>query len=421
VIFIYSQQYIKLTIDDALKLAFKNNFDIKIEKLNKDEKLLFLISNYNRLVPSTSFSGTLTKSQIVPNDNNKSTNSLNFNFDLTFSFNAKIIFDICSTIFDYNEGKISYDIAKLNITRDIKKAYYNLKLAIEKIKVQEIESNNAKEKYNIAFKNYNNGEVSEIEKLTAEYYYKKSILELNKMRNAYLKLLNNFKIIIGIKEDENIDLVSELPDYSSVKIDKIKKLDLSKDLKFKLLNTRLINSRNELYKSISLMTPTFKFGYSLNSSFLKDPYVNSWFDNYQNDYQNTQYIRFFLSIPLDPLFPLSTYQTDVSKKSFELSRVTLNMENEIKLRKIELDYSINKIQEILMSLDTQKFNVDITERAYKLTERDYNNSQKTYLELKEAEKNFHEARISYLDSKFELYSIIADIENMTNTDIFDIY
>ncbi|MBN2546874.1 MAG: TolC family protein [Spirochaetes bacterium] len=420
---INSSENLELTVDKALDLVLKNNINVKLQKSIKNERLISLIAVFNKFYPESSYSGTLSKPQHLsgPEPDPLYKNSLSLSYGMTFSFNAKIIFDIYQTILDYNEGRINLEAVNKKMAMDVKKVYFFIILSEKKINLKKIEYENAKEKYNTSLNGYNRGEVSELDKLNAELAYKKLIPELLKMQNDYINQIKLFKAVLGLDDGINLILTEDLPDYSNVQLEKLKGIGLNDNLQLKLLLLDMDREKNLLYIAISAMTPTFRIGYSINSNFLLDPYLDRWFSSINDDWRNTQYFNLSLSIPLDPYFPLSGRQVDVIKDSFQIKRSKMEYDDYLKNKRIELDYKINKIKEILESLENLKFNIVIAEKAYKLTEIEYYNAQKTFLELKDAEKNLLQANIDYLNSKYELYTSIIDIENITNKDIKDFF
>lgn len=413
---LYSKEILELSIDKAIELALKNNLDLKSELSLQKDKTLNLIANVNKLFPTSNFTSTLSSSKNLSDSNSTYNNSLSIGFDVTLALNTKMVFDTYQTILDFSEGKISVEKAKKELRKNVEKSYFSIIVYQEKIKIKEFEIATAKDKYNLILPAYQKGEASEIEKLNAELLYKKLLPELIKMQNDLKYQKNLFKILIGLDEKSEISLIDQIPELSNIKVEKLLDIKYENSLDYKLLLMQIKKERNNLNLSIANLTPTFKIGYSISSSFLKDPYLDTWFKS-EDDWTHKQYFTLSLSIPIDPILPFSTKQIDLFKYGSKLERLNFALFQKTSLAKNEINYKVEKIKEILETLNSLKFNVDIAEKAYKLTEKDYFMGQKTSIELRESEKNLLEAKLSYLNSRYELYSYLIDLENISNIDI----
>lgn len=413
--FLYSKN-LELSVERAIELAYKNNLDLKSEFLSQRDRIVSLIANINKIFPSSNFSSSLSSSRILSTPDSKYTNSLSMGFDVTLSLNLKIAFEIYQSILDYNEGKINLDKAKNELKKNIKKSYFFIVVYEEKIKIKEFELEAAKEKYNIILPAYQRGEVSEIEKLNAELAYKRLFPELLKMKDELDYQKKVFNLLIGINEDDRIIFIDKLPDFSNLKIEKLHEIKYENSFDYKLLLMQLNKAKNNLNLSIASITPSLKVSYTFNSSFLKDPYYDLWFRS-NDDWQHKQTFILSLTVPLDPILPFSSKLVDLWKYSTNIERQNIALFQKKRQAQNELEYKILKVKENLEILNNLKLNIDIADKAYKLTEKEYYNGHKTFLELKETEKNLLEARVNYLNARFELFSYLADIEAIANLDL----
>ena len=72
---------------------------------------------------------------------------LGFTFSLNYSLNAANIFNVYQTVLDYKSGKLDFEKAKNELTKNVKKSYFNMLLIKENIQVIEEQMEVAKERY----------------------------------------------------------------------------------------------------------------------------------------------------------------------------------------------------------------------------------------------------------------------------------
>ena len=147
-VFSQNNKILNLNINDAINLALAKNLGIKIEKLNFDEKKWTLITVWNTFFPDIKLSASLSKinQEILDYEFEKIkedyedrgidlTNSevydtyewdkirkgnVTASFNITLDLSAKMIFDVVQTVLEYNSGKISLEIAKKDIERNMR-------------------------------------------------------------------------------------------------------------------------------------------------------------------------------------------------------------------------------------------------------------------------------------------------------------
>ena len=153
------------------------------------------------------------------------------------------------------QGLIGYEDAKNQLKRDVKKSFYSLLVLEESLKLLENNIKTAEKSYRQADINYNNGLVSELDKLQAQ-------VTLESLRPDYVEASNNynmsilaFKEMIGLETEDEIKLegVIEPGHYN---IDKYELIFTSLTGRFdiqelvyqiKLLETDLSSSRNSRF------------------------------------------------------------------------------------------------------------------------------------------------------------------------------
>ncbi len=419
-IFLFTQVFcetIKITIEEAITFTFKNNLDIKKENLSITGKTINAYSALNKFYPDISLSATSSSKQDLTTYKIENSLSAGINFSLTI--NAKMFFEIQQTIIDYQIGKVNFDKLKMTIEQNIKKSYFNIVLLNNEIKIKEQIFNNAKKRFDNAVIQFKNGEISELDKLNEELNYKTIAPELQQLKNDLINAINEFKIVLGFDIESELDLISPLPEVNEIDYSLINEELLNNNFDIKNITLLIEKDRNTRNINISSLTPSFRFSYSINASYLKDPYLdgNNWFENVKEDWSNSQAFSFTISVPLKSLLPFSGEQTTLINNGLDISIDKIDLKNEINKKKIELIKIILKLKEIYESFESLKFNVSIAEKVYKLTERAFYEGDRNALEVDDSEEKFQEAQLKLNKAFYDYYCFNIDLENLLNKNV----
>jgi len=413
---VQKSEKIELDIDSAVKRAVDHNLTLKNSSLDLDYNRIALYSSWNRFVPNTSFSGSMGFNRNF-RDTDNDTSSISAGFSTSLSLSAKMVFEVRETVLDYYNGMISRMTAERDLKNNVKKIYYSIKIIEEELVIQNSKLENAKTRYDTNLIKFRTGLISEIDRLKSEYDYKSILFDQKKMSDDILLTLMDFKYILSIDDKTEIILTSKLPDAESFDFEKVKKISFEKNLDLQLLNLQIKSLENSKNIYISSLTPTFSVSYNLSSALNKDMLKDTWSFSNPDDWNNSGTFRLSLSIPVDPLFPFSAVQNNIIKQQYniakELNNLTEKKEN-IKKSIAQIIYNLKGIEN---DINTLNLNIKIAETGYELTEKLYNASSKSYLELKDAENALIEAKVKLLKSKYEYMFNILDLNDLLNTDI----
>ncbi len=442
---------LKLNIDEAISLSMQRNLGIKIENLSFDEKKWAIATSWNKFIPSAKMRASLSTvnkgilddaydeineqyedrgihlsdSEVYDTDEweNVKKGSVSARLDISLDLNAKMIFEVRKTVLDWQVGKISIDIAKKTLEKNIKKAYYNLKLLKENIIIKEKSLQAAKNRYELTNRKYQNRIITEIENLNAEYKYENIKPLLIEIKNNYEDAMLEFKQMLGIKENVEIELISDMDNINKIKFDEenISINYLNNNLEIKKVEGEIKLEKNNRDIYISELTPTLSFSFSTDTSYQRsDPFGKDhhWFYNIDEDWkEKTGNFTFTVSIPLSSFTPFSKEQMNIANSSYEIERkklileqVRLNKELEIK----KIIRKINKNNELFKSLE---LNVKITEKVYNLAERSFQEGAKPLPEVEDAEENMNKAKLDLLQAKYDYLTAIYDLEYAINNKI----
>lgn len=435
---------LKLNIDDAISLSLQRNLGVKMENLNFHEKNWALATSWNRFVPSVKMSASLSTvnksvldnafddikdqykesginlsdSEVYDSDEweNVKKGSVSARLGVSLDLNAKMIFEVRNTALDWQLGKISLDIAKKALERNIKKSYYNLKLLNESIIIKEKSHQSAKNRYDITNRKYQNRIINEIENLNAEFSYEKIKPQLIEIKNNFEDAMLEFKQMLGIKENVEIELISEMDNMDMILFDEenIYLTDLNNNLDVKKANGEMKLEKNNRNIYISELTPSLSFSFSKETAYQhSDPFGedSDWFSDVNEDWkEKSGSFTFTISIPLSSFSPFSKEQMNILNSTYEIEKKKLVLEQTKLNKELEIKKTIRKINKNIELLKSLELNVTITEKVYNLAERSFREGAKTLLEVEDAEENMNNAKLDLLKAKYDYLSAIYDLE-----------
>lgn len=449
-----------ITIEEAVSLALQNNLGLKSENYNFSKTKWSLYTVWNTFLPDASLSLNLTKSnldeddrtteisQLVPNpadtDSYGDTTFYNqtmlyedevvrpewgamLNFNLTFTFNAAMVFNVYQTVLDYQNGKLTVEDAKNRLVLDVKKNYYSMILQKKNIALFEQNLESARKRYEQAAISYNNGYVSEVQMLGARIRYENMKPSLDQMKNGYEIAMMSFNNMLGLASDVELNMTSsiEKPEDINFDIKQILNDYLDNNITIRTLKNVLLQVQNARNFSIASLTPTFQLGYTMDPTFMKDPMEDPWFETDQDDEdadrtwqdnwkQQGGMLRLTLSLPLSTWFPLSKDQVSIIGSSYAVKKTQVDLQNTRNQLEIQVRQLVKKIENSIDTIESLRLNVELAEKSYRLTEIEYNSGQKERIDVEEAEQEKNKALLNLLNAEFDYTTGILDLKNVLN-------
>ncbi|MBP7552949.1 MAG: TolC family protein [Spirochaetes bacterium] len=400
-----------LDIDKAVKYGLINNLIQKNNAVELQTKLLNLATSWNYIVDAPSASISINKGlthTVSDNANNSaSTEGIDIGINTGLSISASSIFKIIQIANDYNKGKLNYEQLKLKFNIEIKRSYYSLVVMEKQLELKELALANAKILFDAASLKFDNGVISEIDRLKSEYAYKTLIPELNKLKNSYKNSLNSFKQIIGIDIAQKIELSSDIPEFNADIADLVKDFEIDNNRQVQTLVYDLNSAEYSRNNYIANIAPTFNLGYAFSGS---------------NDFKNagwnvTNSLKLSVSMGLDGLLPFSSAQTNIINSQYNINKIKNNILNQKQLISLELNKTADTLNELKNSMKSYEMNIEIADKTYEMSEKLYSSGRYGYLEFKQAEENKFDARLKLLNSKYEFLSNVYDLEYLIGKEI----
>lgn len=345
--------------------------------------------------------------------------SLFLQFNAQFVFSWAMVEAIRQTGIDYDNSKISYQMAAQKLERDVRKLFYQLLVVQEAISVTEHQLSAAEERYRQAVTNQQAGQSARLNVLQSKVAWENKKPGLEDLKVNYRQLLFGLEALVGRNPDPSLQLQGSLdfalpPANLDAEAGIARFLDRRLDIQAALGQVRA--ARGALNIQWAQMLPTFGIQYSA------DPYINDplsrstdYFLASDHWHQKNGAWTFFLNWKLDGLMPWSPAD-NLRADTADLGRqAEVGVEGARLAARNEVMTLYTKIHKSALALVSLKDNVDSALEAYKLTDEAYKAGVRGLLEVQDAEVQYQFAQVALLNEKQLLNASLLDLETALNT------
>lgn len=287
----------------------------------------------------------------------------------------------------------------------MQKAFYGVLLSKNVLEITQASFVNAKENLSNVKAMYEQGMVSEFDKLQAEVQVENIRPVVLQMENTLKSAKDGLKILLGVNQNEDIDVSGEF-DYQSYDISNEEEIineALTSNFDLKTLDLKRQVDEAFIQLDISQYWPTI-------AAFGNYTYAGSsdkWkFQNYS-------------SMTVGLSFSINLWQGNRTKHAVEQSTISYKQTEQqfFQLKEFTIASVKNKLQElkrVQSIIEAQEQNVKVAERAYEIAKVRYREGAGIQLEIQNADQALKQARLnriqsihSYLITKYELEQLLG--------------
>ncbi len=436
---IYAGDIQTITISNAIDLALKNNLDLRqAEKdvtiaqaqygesfadfslpgvaLNGSFTLLDPLTVSNGIVNSPSGygvkgnvvypTGFSTISNVYPDNYS---GGVTISKALFTGFKLWNLLEIKQMNLDLAKKK--YDDTKSLITYNTAVSFYNIMVLRENIKLTQDLDRQLSNQLQSAIIGYNNGIVSELDRVRAEVLYENNMPFLLQATNSYIQSSIALCNLIGVKDYSTVVFLGDLMDYTNVVFTNNNETDV---INMALSNSIDLLSIDYALRIIDLNKKVNEGNYypTLSASFnFQDAYKRQFTDTNRNWWPSwTAGLQ--LSYALDTFIPIS--KTVKTSQEFD-ETITKN-----KLARQEIsDGLILQVKTLLLQLDQSKQSISSQQKGLKqaqlglkLANDQYQAGQASSLNLSDAQASYTQAMQNYLQAVYGYFSSILRLKRL---------
>ncbi len=297
--------------------------------------------------------------------------------------------------------------SSLDMTKQVKDAYYGLLLANSSLKVLEQSISNAKEVLKTTKVAYEQG-------VSSEYDYLRAQVQVNNLNPAYINAKNGvelaelqLKMLLSLPESQEIEIIENLQDYES-NFSLLDEFEMSKALtnntELRQLDLNIANLQHNLkmvkYQHLPSLAAFGQYSYLTQAEDFK-------FEDYK--WVSSAMVGLTLNIPI---FNGNTIinkqkQVEIALKELQLQRTYVN--DGMNIQVLSALKSMNAAKEQLL---VNKEAIAQAERGYEIAKVRYNTGSGTILELNDSELALTQSKLNYQQAIYDYLSAQANYEKV---------
>ena len=410
-----AQNTLTLTLDKALEIALDENPTIKVAAEEIALKKVASKEAWQSLLPEASLNGsldhTIKAAEMKLNDmsfkmGQDGTNTANAGLSINLPLFAPAVYRAMSmTKTDIELAVEKSRASELDLINQVTKAYYQLMLAQDSYEVLQGSYKLAEDNFNVVNAKYQQGAVSEFDKISAEVQMRSIKPNVISAANAVTLAKLQLKVLMGITADIKTD--DNLTNYESMLFaNQLKEEDMSLDnnttMKQFELNMKLLEKNVKSLRTNFIPTLSMSFSYQYQS--LYNPNIN-FFDY---TWSNSSSLMFNLSIPL---YRASNF-TKVKSARIQMRQLDWNrIDTERKLNMQVVSYR-NNMTASSEQVVSNKENVMQAEKAVQIAGKRYEVGKGTVLELNSSQVSLTQAQLTYNQSIYDYLTAKADLDQV---------
>lgn len=410
-----------LNLDKALEIALSENPTIKVANEEIALKKVTHQETWQNLLPQASIDGTwshtITAAQL-------DLDGQSFKMDMDNSNTVSGVLNISLPVFApsvyraMSMTKTDIELAveksrgsKQDLVNQVTKAYYQLMLSQDSYEVLQKSYKLAEDNYNIVNAKYEQGAVSEFDKISAEVQMRSIKPNVISANNAVVLSRLQLKVLMGVTADVEIKIDDNLKQYETdlfanqleqtneglVNNTTMKQLDLN----WKMLQQNIKSLRTNFMPTLAM---NYSYQYqSLNSE--------NW-DVFSYDWGGSSSLVFSLSIPL---YKASNF-TKLKSNRIQMRQLEQNrLDTERKLNMQITSYQ-NNMAASSEQVVSNRENVMQAEKAVLIAGKRYEVGKGTVLELNTSQVQLTEAELTYNQSIYDYLVSKADLDQVLGRD-----
>ena len=443
-------QAMRLSPDEAVERAIKNNLSLESARVAASTKKRASNMSWNQFIPSVTVGGSLildnektTVIGIAPVPWRPELGLLGFNQNdveisipgygtmsnwvmpytveasqwhvagsIQASLNISIaMFENMKRLrLDYESGLIAYDKAKLQLERDVRKAYNNMLLLSENITLLRENYEAAGQRVQMAGANYNAGLAPELTYLQAQVAVENMKPIIDQADNGFRLSMASFAMFLGLPYDTPFELIPVDGDTVFIPLDVselISKAARNKPDIQELRHTVLMLQSARKAQVFSLL-PALSLSWNTTPVFIQDPWKDDWGN--KDYWQKSGSFTISLGLRLHSLIPFSPDFQGIKNMDDQIKIANTGLAQMIQGTEIEIYNTVLSLDKTRTSTAAQEQTVNLAERSYRLTEEAYRAGLQDLLQVQNAELELKQAKVSMLEQQFNYLNGLIDLE-----------
>lgn len=413
---LFAQDSIHIDLNKAIEIALSESPSIRIADRNVSIKQEYKKEQIVSLFPDVSLAGSYNRTllkQTMSMDMGGQTMNIKVGRDNTYSIGANLSLPIVAPAI-WSSLKLSamdIDLAveaarssKLDLINQVKQAYYTYLLAKESYNVLLESYANLEASNQIVTNSYNQGLVSEFEKLRSDVTLQNQRPTINAAATG-LRLANmRLKVVLGMDIAEPVIFDGKLSDYEQYVINSGIPSTDEMTLAYNSALRQLDLGIEELEQSKKIVR-----GSAMPMLALAGAFQYSGMGDDKGAFTNYPYSYIALSLQVPIISWVSTnYKLKQSNYNIENMRdQRLDVERNLRLG---VQSCVDNMQQALDELEADQQTLHQAQKAYEIAQKQYEVGMNTWLDLMSAELSLTNTQLSFCQAIFNYLTAKADLD-----------
>jgi len=438
----------RLSPDEAVELALRSNLSLESSRTSLETRRRASQNSWNQFIPNVTVAGVLsvdneasttTVSQTVPggtvipvNQNGISgtyystpglfvsdpiavpQSHIVGSIQVSLNISLAMFENMKRLRLDYEGGLLSYEKAKAQLERDIRKAYHNMLLLQENIALLRGSFENVERQVQTAQANYNAGLAPELTLLQARVARENMRPVIDQAENGLKLSMAQFAMYLGLDYNTPFELVPVTENIGFIPLDVAEMITRAANGKPDILELRqtILMLQSARQAQIFSLTPSLSLSWNSSSAFIRDPWKDSWF-NSKDDWRTSGSLTVTFALRLHSLIPFSTDFQGIRNLDDQIRTATIGLAQLVNGTEIEIYNTVLALERTRVSAEAQAQTVALAEQAYRLTEEAYRAGLQDYFQVQNAEQSLRQARVQMLEQQFNYLNGLIDLEYST--------
>ena len=410
-----------LNLDRALEIALSDNPTIKVAEQEIALKKVTYKETWQNLLPQASLDGTLNHTITAAQMNlggesfkmgmdNSNTVSGVLNISLPL-FAPSVYKAMSMTKTDIELAVEKSRASKQDLVNQVTKAYYQLMLSQDSYDVLQKSYQLAEDNFNIVNAKYQQGAVSEFDKISAEVQMRSIKPNVISAGNAVTLSKLQLKVLMGITAEVDLKIDDNLNNYEAALFaNELNQLGTGLennttmkqlDLNWKMLNQNIKSLRTNFM-------PTLGMNYSYQYQSL---YNDNW-NLFNYNWGGSSSLVFSLSIPLYKASNFTKLKSNrIQMRQLEQNRIDTERKLNMQITSYQNNMTASSEQVV-----SNRENVMQAQKAVQIAGKRYEVGKGTVLELNTSQVQLTEAELTYNQSIYDYLVSKADLDQVLGKD-----
>jgi len=427
----------KISPDEAVNLALRNNLGLESSRASLESKKRASQYSWNQFIPNVTVGAGLSQNSsktslhdessvpdVMLEQMNLETSRLGIAGQIQASLSISIaMFENMKRLrLDYEGGLLTYEKAKTQLERDVRKAYHSMLLLQENIAMLHSSFANVERQVQMAQANYNAGLAPELTVLQALVARENMRPVIDQAENGLKLSMAQFAMYLGLNYNITFELVPIAGTIDFIPLDIAEMISMAVKGKPDIQELRqtilmLQSARKAQFYSL---TPSLSLSWNTSPFFFLDPKPETTINLLDpaastiNPARNlSNQFTIMLGIRLHSLIPFSADFQGVKNLDDQIRTANIGLAQMINGTEIEIYNTLLALERTRISAQAQAQTVSLAEQSYRLTEQAYEAGLQDYFQVQNAEQSLNQARVQMLEQQFNYLNSLIDLEYST--------